>query len=215
MENKSERDKKKAKKKKEMKLPLSFYRQNDVIDLGKKLLGNHLYTNIDNNLTGGIIVETESYNGIDDKASHAYGGRYTERTKTIYGMGGVTYIYQCYGIHYLLNVVTGKKEHPTAILIRAIEPIVGIDIMLKRRKKNNFTPELTAGPGALCQALGITKKINNIKLNGSIIWIESSLNSTENRIISSPRVGVSYAKEDALLPWRFRIAESKWTSKAK
>lgn len=199
-----------------MKLPLSFYRNNDVLFLGKSLLGKYLFTKINDVITGGIIVETESYNGIDDKASHAYGNRFTKRTKTMFESGGVTYVYQCYGIHHLLNVVTSKRNIPKAVLIRAIEPTHGIEIMLKRRRKPTLTNQLTAGPGVLCQSLGITKAHDNIKLNSSVIWIEDrNCFVLEKNIISGPRVGIDYAKEDALLPWRFRIAENKWTSKAK
>lgn len=189
-----------------VKLPFSFYRQEDVIEIAKNLLGKYLFTKIDGKITGGIIIETEGYKGIEDKACHAYNGCFTNRTKTMYENGGVSYVYFCYGMHHLLNVVTNKKNTPHAVLIRAIEPTHGIDIMLKRRNKAKLTNILTSGPGALCQALGITKEHNNIKLNSSLLWIENrNISVKEKNIIKGPRVGVDYAKEHALLPWRFRI----------
>jgi DNA-3-methyladenine glycosylase len=199
-----------------MKLPISFYQKEDVVEVGKNLLGNSIFTKIDNEITGGIIVETESYNGVEDKASHAYKGRFTRRTEAMYEAGGITYIYLCYGMHYLLNIVTSKKNIPHAVLIRAIEPTHGLDLMLKRRKKEKIDFSLTSGPGALSEALGITKKINKMKLTSSVIWIEErGLKIAKDNIIESPRVGVDYAEEDAFLPWRFRIAGNKWTSRAK
>jgi DNA-3-methyladenine glycosylase len=199
-----------------MKLPLSFYRREDVVEIAKDLLGKFLFTKIEGVITGGKIVETESYKGIHDKASHAYGGRFTERTKTLYESGGVTYVYLCYGMHYLLNIVTNKKNFPHGVLIRAIEPIIGFETMLKRRRQEKISFSLTSGPGALTEALGITKNQNQIKLTNSIIWIEDrNLKIEKKQIIESPRVGVDYAEEDAFLPWRFRIAGNKWTSRAK
>ena len=199
-----------------MKLPLSFYRQDDVVEVSQKLLGKVLFTKINNEICGGIIVETESYGGISDKACHAYNGLLTERTRPLYENGGVSYVYFCYGMHHLLNIVTNKKNIPQAVLIRAIEPIHGIDTILKRKNKNKIDYTLTSGPGALCKALGITKKENNISLTGSILWIEDhNILVKDTEIIKSPRVGVNYAEEDALLPWRFRIKNSKWTSPAK
>ena len=196
-------------------LPSSFYQKTDVIYLAKKLLGKAIYTNINNELTAGIIVETESYRGVNDKASHAYNNKRTKKNEAMYLEGGNIYVYICYGIHHLLNVVTNKKDIPHAILIRAIEPTIGIDIMLKRRNKKKENYSLTAGPGSLTQALGISILHNMKSLNDKEIWIEDVNNEIEEyNIIKSPRVGVSYAKEDALLPWRFRIKDNPWTSKA-
>jgi DNA-3-methyladenine glycosylase len=196
-------------------LPSSFYQKTDVIYLAKKLLGKAIYTNINNELTAGIIVETESYRGVNDKASHAYNNKRTKKNEAMYLEGGNIYVYICYGIHHLLNVVTNKKDIPHAILIRAIEPTIGIDVMLKRRNKKKENYSLTAGPGSLTQALGISILHNMKSLNDKEIWIEDVNNEIEEyNIIKSPRVGVSYAKEDALLPWRFRIKDNPWTSKA-
>ena len=207
----------KEKKKKMRKLSLSFYQDDDVVALSKKLIGKHLLTQINGSIiTGGEIVETEAYAGITDKASHAYNNRLTKRTKTMYEQGGVAYVYLCYGMHHLLNVVTNKQGIPHAVLIRAIKPLVGIDLMIKRRKKNKLDSTLTSGPGSLSQALGITKKQNGISFFSSKeIWIEDKKKTPEKNIISSPRVGVSYAEEDALLPWRFQKKDNPWSGKPK
>lgn len=195
-----------------MKLPLSYYQRENVVEIAKDLLGKKLFTKIDHQLCAGTIVETEAYNGIYDRASHSFNGKYTERTKVLYEDGGVTYIYLCYGMHYLLNVVTNKKNVPSGILIRALEPILGIQTMLKRKNKAAMDYSLTKGPGALCKALGITKAVNNTKLISPSIWIEDSPPVNDSDILVGPRVGVDYAKEDKFLPYRFRIKNNKWTS---
>lgn len=198
------------------KLPLEFYQEEDVVLLSQHLLGKYLFTCIDNQLTGGIIVETEAYKGPEDEASHAYGMRRTKRTEIMYWDGGHAYVYLCYGIYPLLNVITNKEGIPHAILVRAIEPVEGIETMLIRRKKTKLDYQLTAGPGLLSQALGITLQDNGVLLNGSRIWIEDrGVKIKAKEILATPRVGVSYAREDALLPWRFRIKNNRWTSRAK
>lgn len=196
------------------KLPLSFYRQTDVVALAQQLIGNVLCTRIDEApLTSGIITETEAYCGHNDKASHAYGGRRTARTETMYQSGGIGYVYLCYGIHHLFNVVTNKADQADAVLIRAIKPVEGKERMLKRRKSEKVTPSLTAGPGRLTQALGITTHLDGIDLSGNTIWISDSEEAlAKERIATSPRIGVDYAEEDANLPWRFYISNSKWVS---
>ena len=197
-------------------LPLSFYIKEDVVTIAKKLLGKYIFTIFNNQLTGGMIVETESYKGTQDKACHAYKGTPTKRTQAMFEEGGIAYVYLCYGMHNLLNVVTNHENTPHAILIRAIEPLIGIDIMLQRRKKTKLNRSLTAGPGALTQALRISKNNNMQPFNSSSLWIEDrNKNFTEKDILSTSRVGVGYAKEDALLPWRFRIKNNKWTSLSK
>jgi DNA-3-methyladenine glycosylase len=139
------------------KLPYSFYQQEDVVSIANQLLGKQLFTLIDGKLTGGTIIETEAYNGIIDKASPAYNGRFTNRTSTMYKNGGISYVYLFYGIHYLFNVVTNIENNPHAVLIRGIEPTEGLSIMLKRRNMQSLMPRITAGPGALAKALGIEK----------------------------------------------------------
>jgi DNA-3-methyladenine glycosylase len=198
------------------KLPKKFYTREDVIQISKDLLGKFIYTNIDGKVTGGMIVETEAYLGAEDKASHAFGNRKTIRTEPFYKEGGIAYVYLCYGIHYLFNIITNKKDAPHAVLIRAIEPTEGIETMLHRRRMTKPLYNLTAGPGAMSMALGITTKHNEINLQSNTIWLEDKgIKISEENIIESPRVGVAYAKEDALKPWRFRVKGSLWTSKAK
>ncbi len=138
------------------KLPVDFYQREDVITISRELLGKVLCTNVDGKLTTGIIVETEAYAGVTDRASHAYGGRQTRRTKTMYAPGGTAYVYLCYGIHHLFNVVTNMEGVPHAVLIRAIQPQDGIDIMLQRRNMKNLLAKLTSGPGILSKAMGIS-----------------------------------------------------------
>lgn len=187
-------------------LPLSFYQREDVVQIARELLGKLLLTQINNQLTGGIITETEAYKGAEDRACHAYNYRRTKRNEAMYQKGGITYVYICYGIHYLLNVVTHTEEVPHAVLIRAIFPTVGIETMLKRRKKSFLTPQLTSGPGSVCQALGIDLTHNAISLNSSYIRIvDSDIQVDQTQIQQSPRIGVDYAGQDALLPWRFKL----------
>lgn len=199
-----------------MKLPVDFYLQPDVVQVAKNLLGKLLITKIGKQTTSGIIVETEAYAGKIDKASHAYGGKFTSRTQTMYQPGGVSYVYLCYGIHHLFNVVTNVEGTPDAVLIRAIEPLDGIETMLKRRRLESIQLKLSNGPGVLSQALGIDVGCNNCKLTGNNIWIEDTGYSiSKEMIISSARIGVAYAGEHALWPYRFRIEDNKWVSKSK
>lgn len=202
-----------------MRLGASFYRRSDLLTLAVELLGKKLVVREnDDSLTTGIIVETEAYNGIHDRACHAYNGRRTARTQTMYQAGGIAYVYKTYGIHDLINIVTGEEGHPTVILLRAIEPLTGLDKMLERRRLTNPNDyRLTAGPGMLTQALGITTADNATDLiSGNRIWLEeTNYQYTSEQIITSPRVGVAYAGEDALLPYRFRIKDHIWTSRAK
>jgi DNA-3-methyladenine glycosylase len=197
------------------KLPLDFYQQENVVELSQLLIGKILFSYIDNILTSGIIVETEAYRAPEDRASHAYGMRRTKRNQMMYEAGGYSYVYLCYGIHPLLNVVTNKEGMPHAILIRAIEPVEGISTMLERRNLNKLERRLTAGPGAAAKALGITMDHNGLPLTGSRLWIEEGEKIESDNILASPRVGIDYAKEDALLPWRFRLKANSWTSPAK
>lgn len=197
-----------------MKIPHSFYLGSDVISIGKALLGKYLFTSIDGLLTGGYIVETEAYNGIVDKASHAFGNRRTPRTEIMYREGGIAYIYLCYGIHEMLNVVTSAEGQPRAILIRAIKPTTGVDVMLARKKMTALKPNITAGPGSVAKALGIDRKLNAISLQSDSLWIEDKgLRFTKDQIAAVPRIGVAYAQEDALLPYRFYVKGNIYVSK--
>lgn len=194
-------------------LSISFYRQTDVVQIAMQLLGKLLHTRWDNEHCYARIVETEAYNGITDKASHAYGNRRTNRTEPMYAAGGVAYVYLCYGIHHLFNVVTGKKEVPQAVLIRAAEPMFGIEHMLERRNKKQLDASLTKGPGSLAQAMGIYTRHSGQSLTGPHIWIADDGFSYEaSSIIATPRIGVDYAEEDALLPYRFMVKGNKFVS---
>lgn len=197
-----------------MKLEPEYYLNQDAVFLAKDLLGKVLYTKINNEITAGIIVETEAYFGIKDKASHAYGGRRTNRTDTMYGQGGIAYVYLCYGMHNLFNVVSSVKDEPHAILIRAIEPLIGKEIIEERRNMPFTKSAISSGPGSAAKALGIDRSFNAKDLNGIEVWIEDqSINYTDDEISVSPRVGIAYAQEHALLPWRFFVKGNKYVSK--
>ncbi len=173
-----------------------------------------MFTNVNGGISGGYIVETEAYNGIIDRASHAFGNRLTNRTKTMYEAGGVAYVYLCYGIHEMFNIVTSVANEPHAVLIRAIHPTEGIDLMLERRNMPSVKNNLTAGPGSVAKALGISRKMNNLSLQGNEIWVEDrGLTFAQEQVAAVPRVGVAYAKEDALLPYRFYVKGNPYVSK--
>lgn len=176
----------------------SFYQQHDTLRIARELLGKTLISSLGIQ-TGGIIIETEAYCGAEDRACHAFGYRRTVRNEMMYAAGGIAYVYQCYGIHFLLNVVTHSKDTPHAILIRALHPTIGIEEMKKRRKGQKL---LCGGPGTVCQALGIDKSHNGISLQGPHLWIEDHGLHLDCEI--GPRIGVEYAGKDALLPYRFK-----------
>ena len=197
-----------------MKLPQSFYLGTDVVAISRDLLGKYLFTCINGELTGGFIVETEAYNGAVDKASHAYGNRRTKRTEVMFHQGGIAYIYLCYGIHEMLNIVTSTEGHAQAILIRAIEPTEGLETILLRRNMETVKPNITAGPGSVAKALGIDRNLNGISLQSDSLWIEDrGLKFTDDQIAAVSRIGVAYAGEDALLPYRFYVKGNKFVSK--
>ncbi|HTG56116.1 MAG TPA: DNA-3-methyladenine glycosylase [Niabella sp.] len=196
------------------KLDKTYYSNQDVLALAKDLLGKVLVTRINGAVTSGIITETEAYAGVTDKASHAYGNRRTGRTEVMYQQGGISYVYLCYGIHYLFNVVTSVKDEPHAILIRAVEPLIGRDIIEKRRNRSIDKASVSSGPGSVSKALGIDLGLNSKDLTGDEIWIEDhGLRYNDNEIAATPRVGVDYAGEDALLPWRFFVKGNRYVSK--
>lgn len=192
------------------KLPLSFYRRQDVVLIARELLGKIIVTKFGDVTTAGRITETEAYNGVIDKASHAYGGRRTARTEIMYGEGGTAYVYLCYGIHHLFNVVTNVAGIPHAVLIRAVEPMQGIDVILKRLNKTKHGNTLCKGPGNASKALGITSKLTGHSLVSEDLFIVTdNYKVDDSRIVSGPRIGVEYALEDALLPYRFYIKETQ------
>jgi len=197
-------------------LPESFYTRKDVVKIAKELLGKVLVTEFDNVRTSGMIVETEAYAGPADKASHAYGNRRTNRTEVMYKKGGTAYVYLCYGIHHLFNVVTNATDVPHAILLRAVEPLEGIETMLLRRNKVKLQPSLTAGPGAMSMALGIHTTDSGLSLQGPPMYIEDRGIKISNKdIVAATRVGVAYAADDALRPYRFYIKDNPYVSKGR
>lgn len=184
-------------------LEASYYLHTDVVFLARDLIGKTLCTRIGNTLTCGIITETEAYAGVTDKASHAYGGRRTSRTETMYSTGGVSYVYLCYGIHRLFNIVTNAQDIPHAILICAIYPTIGIEEIVKRRGAK-LSHHLCVGPGKVSQALGINLLHNNLSVTGNEIWLQDDhVKINQSDIHAGPRIGVDYAGEDAKLPYRF------------
>ncbi|UOG74322.1 DNA-3-methyladenine glycosylase [Hymenobacter tibetensis] len=199
-----------------MKIALDFYRRPDPVQVAHDLLGKYVYTNINGVLTGGRIVETEAYAHINDQACHSHLGRYTARTQIMYEPGGVAYVYLVYGRYALFNIITNEAGKADAVLIRGIEPTVGIPEMLLRRGVTEVKRNLTGGPGLLTQALGISTQHYGTDLTGTTIWLEDQQEPVaEDLILASPRVGIDYAGDDAALPWRFRIKGSKWTSPAR
>jgi DNA-3-methyladenine glycosylase len=190
------------------KLAKAFYVREDVLEISRELIGKQIFTKIGGQLTGGMITEVEAYAGITDRASHAFGNRRTPRNEIMYANGGVAYVYLCYGIHHLFNIVTNKNGIPHAILIRGIKPVHGIELMLSRRNKLKQDKTLTAGPGTVSQALGITTRLNGTDLAGNTIWLEDSeISKTAMKIICAPRIGIDYAGKDALLPYRFYLEQ--------
>ncbi len=195
------------------KLPLSFYQQKDVVEIARQLVGKIVLTNFDGLTTSGRIVETEAYVALIDKASHSYNGRRTAKNEHMYAAAGTAYVYICYGMHQMLNVVTNNEDVPDAILIRAIEPLEGIDEMLKRTGKKQLDNTLTRGPGNLAKALGIFKQHSGLKLMNSHINIYSDdFYITNDLIGSSKRIGVESAGPDSLLPYRFYLRGNKYVS---
>jgi len=184
-----------------------FYQRDDVTRIARELLGAVLHTRIRGALTALTITETEAYAGTTDRASHAWGGRRTRRTETMYAAGGIAYVYLCYGIHHLFNVVTGPRDVPHAVLVRAGTPAAGTATMLRRRGRPRADARLAAGPGTLSQALGIRTSMSGTSLAGPRIWIEAGEPLDPARIVTGPRVGIDYAGEDAALPYRFRLRD--------
>ncbi len=194
-----------------MKLPESFYIRRNVTTIARQLLGKVLTTKINRQVTSGIIVETEAYS-YKERGSHAFKG-VTKRNEVMFEQGGKAYVYLCYGVHEMFNVVTNDANKAEAILIRALEPVSGIEIMQKRMGVGVST-RITSGPGKLTKALGIDRKLNGEELKKNIIWIEDKgIKIQRAAIVCSARIGIDYAGEDALLPWRFTIKGSKWISK--
>lgn len=190
-----------------MKISQDYFENKDVLFLAEDLLGKYIFTLFDGQITGGIITETEAYRGITDRASHAFNGRRTQRNEVMYARGGILYVYLCYGIHNLSNIVTNKEGIPDAILLRAIVPTHGEELILKRTGKRKITPDILVGPGKLSKGLGISTAMNGLAIGSEKIWLEDRQKDVNKNYISKlPRIGVDYAAEDALLPYRFVLA---------
>ncbi|MCB9171072.1 MAG: DNA-3-methyladenine glycosylase [Flavobacteriales bacterium] len=189
-----------------MKLDRRFYERDDVVRIARELLGKVLHTRFEGVHTSGIITETEAYAGISDRASHAFGGRRTARTEVMYARGGTAYVYLCYGIHHLFNVVTNVKEMPEAVLVRGIAPLDGIDTMRSRRGASGMPT--TTGPGIAAQALGIRTLHSGTDLLGDTIWIGDDGPIVPDAAVRvGPRIGVDYAGPDARSPYRFVVTD--------
>lgn len=186
-----------------MKLKLDFFTTDNVVELAKGLIGTTFHTNIEGKHCAGIVTETEAYAGISDRASHAYGGRFTKRTEVMYREGGIAYVYFTYGMHYLFNVVSAASGTPHAVLLRAVIPVAGVNTMMERRSFPKDKRSLSNGPAKLSQAFGITLEHNAISICGNLIWFEKSRENYIKRIVESPRIGVEYAGPDAALNYRF------------
>ena len=192
-----------------MMLERSFYTRQDVVQIARDLIGKIVYTKFDGEVTSGIIIETEAYEGVTDRASHAYGNRRTIRTEVMYAEGGVAYVYLCYGIHSLFNIVTNNKGIPHAVLIRGIYPLIGMEVMKRRAGKSYFKKGSGSGPGKVSKLLGIHYSHSGVDLLGDDIWLEDKGLVFEGQILSGNRIGVNYAGKDALLPYRFWIPEER------
>ena len=195
------------------KLPREFYTRSDVLEVARDLLGKKLVVPGRNgSRVAGIIVETEAYRGPEDRASHAYNGRRTNRTETMYGIGGTAYVYFVYGMYNQFNVVTNVEGVPHAILIRAVEPSEGLNVM-RRRRGGRSEYELTSGPGRLCLALGIDRQIDKADLLGERVWIEEGISISPRQIARGPRVGIDYAEAWVTKPWRFWVRDNPFVSR--
>lgn len=195
-----------------MKLTESFYERTNVVKIARELLGKCLVADVSGVRTGGVIVETEAYSW-KERGCHAYGGRMTERNRIMFASGGHAYVYLCYGIHHLFNVVTNQADVADAVLIRALEPTMGVEHMKQRRGRLTNAFHLTSGPGKLTKAMGIDRSFNGKYLPNSDVWIEDTgIAVPASRIVASKRIGIDYAGADADLPWRFTIRDNPWVS---
>lgn len=199
------------------KLPAAFFQRPDVLTIARELLGKHLYTHLDGVLTAGRIVETEAYRHEGDHSLTLHLQRKQHQAQGLHVPGGHAYIYTVYNRHALFNIACHDAAHPDAVLIRAIEPLVGLEEMCQRRGLAKVARTLTAGPGVLSQALGITAALSGELVTGPHIWFEDHGETVPAAaVVASARVGLAYAGAEAAgLPWRFRVADSKWTSPAK
>jgi DNA-3-methyladenine glycosylase len=196
------------------KLPREFYARTDTVTVARELLGKLLVIPHEGRRISAMIVEVEAYLGAEDRGAHSYGGRRTARNEVMYGRAGHVYVFFVYGMYYQFNVVTGPVDHPHAILIRGVEPVEGIELMRERRgAKARKDRDLTSGPGKLAIALGIDRSLNGADLLDDQVWIENYRTIPTADIATGPRIGIDYAGEDALKPWRFWLAGNEFVSK--
>jgi DNA-3-methyladenine glycosylase len=196
-----------------IKLPREFYIRPNVLVVARDLLGKLLVVPTRNGRrVSGRIVEVEAYRGPEDRAAHSYGGRRTARTEPMYGIGGTAYVFFVYGMYYQFNVVTNAAETPHAVLVRALEPVEGIELMRKRRH-GQPDHNLTNGPGKICIALGIDRRLDGADLLDSKVWLEEDMSISRSRIQSGPRMGIDYAAEWKDKPWRFWIRDNPFVSR--
>lgn len=196
------------------KLPREFYLGEDTLEIARELLGKILVVPAENGArVSGIIVETEAYLGAMDKAAHSYNNRRTKRTETMFAVGGTAYIFFIYGMYYQFNVVVGAVGTPHAVLVRAVEPAEGIEIMRERRGRQMKDSNLTSGPGKLCIAFGIDKSFDKEDLLGNRVWIEEKKSFSDAEIRCGKRIGIDYAEEYAEKPWRFWVKDNLFVSK--
>jgi DNA-3-methyladenine glycosylase len=195
------------------KLPIQFYKGADVILIAKELIGKVIVTDFNGLITSGRIVETEAYIGLTDRASHSFGGKRTARNEHMYANAGTAYVYICYGMHHLFNVVTNTKNIPDAVLIRAVEPLTGLDIMLKRTGKPKLDNSLTKGPGNAAKALGISKIHSGINLLKDKIYIgDDGFAIHQSLIGASTRIGIGGSGDAAFKPYRFYVKGNRFVS---
>ena len=201
------------------KLTREFYLRPDTLEIARDLLGKLLVVpTAAGERISGMIVEAEAYLGVIDKAAHSYGNRRTKRTETMYAQGGTAYIFFIYGMYFQFNVVAGEIDTPHAILIRAVEPIEGVETMRSRRAVKNPNKQmpdknLTSGPGKLCIAFGIDKSFDGADLLGSKVWLEDFRTVPLHEIASGKRIGIDYAEEYAEKPWRFWVKDNLFVSR--
>jgi DNA-3-methyladenine glycosylase len=195
------------------KLPRDFYTRSNVLTVSRELLGKLLVVpDNQGRRISGKIVEVEAYRGPEDRASHAYGGRRTKRTETMYQLGGVAYVYFVYGMYNQFNIVTNVVETPHAVLVRALEPVEGIELM-RIRRHSHPDRNLTNGPGKLCLAMGIDRQLDRADLLGERVWLEEFEKVPESRIARGPRIGIDYAQEWIEKPWRFWVKGNPFVSR--
>lgn len=202
-----------------MKLSREFYLRPDTLQIARDLLGKLLVVPLETGeRVSGMIVETEAYLGEIDKAAHSFGGRRTARNEITYAAGGHAYVFFIYGMYFQFNVVTHVIDSPHVVLIRALEPVEGIEIMRERRMRKNPSANmpdknLTSGPGKLCIALNINRRLNGEDLLGEKIWLEDYKRFSPDEIKIGKRIGIDYAEEFAEKPWRFYLKNSSYISK--